>query len=171
MIWLPVDCRLEIAHTASHPTYFFSNGQKTRMEFVDLLQQSRLVVDFGLLVLIWLVQLIIYPSFLYTAESEFKGWHYRYTGLITLFVAPLMFGQIGIYAGLLFLAMTWDIWAGVFLTGVAWLATLILSVPCHDQMQKAGYDRTVILRLVRTNWIRTAAWTAVFALTLIVNFG
>ncbi len=139
------------------------------MDVVNLFQQIRQLTDFGLLVLIWLVQLIIYPSFLYVAESEFKSWHYRYTGLITLFVAPLMFGQLGAYGGLLLFATTWDTWVGLCLISIAWLATLVLSVPCHDKMQKAGYERATILRLVQTNWIRTAAWTLVFALDLVIK--
>jgi len=35
----------------------------------------RLLFDFGLLVLIWLVQLVIYPSFLYYEQDNLKRWH------------------------------------------------------------------------------------------------
>jgi hypothetical protein len=34
-----------------------------------------------------------------------------------------------------------------------------VSVPCHQRLS-AAYDDAVLDRLVRTNWYRTAAWTA-----------
>ena len=68
------------------------------MNFFDLLQ---LLVDFGLVVLIWIVQLIIYPSFLYYNSNTLSKWHKTYTGRITTIVAPLMIAQIAIAAYLL----------------------------------------------------------------------
>lgn len=131
----------------------------------ETLQTARLLCDFGILVLIWLVQLIVYPSFQYVAEQHFRQWHYRYTGLITLFVAPLMFGQVLLYAlEIMFHGWHWIVAVNLPLIAIAWLATALLSVPCHDRMQKRGYDKSVISRLVNTNWIRTFVWTAVFAL-------
>jgi len=53
-----------------------------------LVQVARVAVDFGMLILIWLVQLIIYPSFQYSARESFIQWHEKYTGLITLVVLP-----------------------------------------------------------------------------------
>ena len=55
----------------------------------------RLLVDFGLLVLIWIIQLIIYPSFLFYRAKELITWHKMYTKAIALIVIPLMLGQLG----------------------------------------------------------------------------
>lgn len=126
-------------------------------EVVDLV---RLLLDFGMMILIWLVQLIIYPFFLYVRESEFQRWHYKYTGLISLFVCPLMFGQLAVYGYALWQFGLWQHYLGIVFIVIAWGATFWLSVPCHDRMQKVGFEREVIMRLIRTNWIRTAAWTA-----------
>ena len=43
------------------------------------IEAIRSVVDFGAVVLIWLVQLVIYPSFLHYAESDLVNWHKIYT--------------------------------------------------------------------------------------------
>ena len=59
-----------------------------------LLPLLRHIVDFGLVVLIWLVQLIIYPSFSYTAKDELQTWHQRYVARITVVVGPLMLLQV-----------------------------------------------------------------------------
>ena len=53
----------------------------------------RILFDVGLLVLIWMVQLIVYPSFLYYTHEQLVVWHTRYVKQISLIVIPLMFGQ------------------------------------------------------------------------------
>ncbi len=122
----------------------------------------RLVVDFGLVVLIWLVQLIIYPSFRHVDPALFGRWHASYMHLISFFVIPLMFAQVGLTGwAVLRDPGAWNLMA---VAGVlaAWASTFIWSAPCHAQLQTAGHDLSIINRLVGTNWVRTSAWTAVF---------
>lgn len=131
---------------------------------LENLDQSRLMIDVALFILIWLVQLIIYPSFRYCSADTFTGWHYRYTGLISIFVAPLMFGQTGVYAALGYTSTRWHDIVGIGLLGSVWAVTFLLSIPCHDRLQKNGYDLPTINRLVATNWPRTVAWSAMLAI-------
>jgi len=134
---------------------------------VEAADTLRCYVDIALFILIWLVQLIIYPSFVHVRESVFISWHNKYTGLISLFVAPLMFGQSGIYLYAAFSLGRWhDILGSVCIAGL-WLSTFLLSVPCHDRLHRSGYDLPTIKRLVRTNWIRTFLWTLMLAITLL----
>ncbi|MEQ9363414.1 MAG: hypothetical protein RIF32_04185, partial [Leptospirales bacterium] len=49
---------------------------------------------FGLVVLIWLVQLVIYPAFMYADAEQFTDWHRVYTERVSLVVVPLMLGQL-----------------------------------------------------------------------------
>ncbi len=53
--------------------------------------------------------------------------------------------------------------AGVVLVAVIWATTALLQVPLHREMLR-GLDADGHRRLVRGNWIRTAAWTARAAL-------
>ncbi|MEO1009857.1 MAG: hypothetical protein AAFX53_01035 [Bacteroidota bacterium] len=57
----------------------------------------RLLCDFGLVVLIWSVQLIIYPSFQFYNPIELLLWHGIYVHRITYVVLPLMVGQLVFY--------------------------------------------------------------------------
>ncbi len=41
---------------------------------------------------------------------------------------------------------------------VIWLSTAVQQVPCHRRLER-GFDRAAIQQLIRTNWVRTAAWT------------
>ena len=42
------------------------------------LQTARLIVDSGMCVLIWMVQLIIYPAFHAITPARFSSWHSEY---------------------------------------------------------------------------------------------
>jgi hypothetical protein len=96
---------------------------------IEWLDSLRGHIDFGLFILIWLVQLIIYPSFEFTSSVHFRQWHYRYTGLITIFVAPLMFSQTGLYAWEVYAVRRWHDVCGLVCIAIVWLSTLTLSVP------------------------------------------
>ena len=111
---------------------------------MNTLIQLQLIVDSGLLILIWLVQIIIYPSFHYIDTREFKNWHMLYTRAISTIVVPLMLIQSGLelyYA--LFEALRW--WRLLLITAV-FLSTFILSVPCHRSLQDTGKNTAVIHR-------------------------
>ena len=125
-----------------------------------------IATDAGLFVLIWLVQLIIYPVFHRIPEDAFVRWHVEYQQRISWFVIPLMFGQVGITAYEAWSAPGTGAWMACGLVGVAWVATFLLSVPCHQALQSRGKDARQIDRLIQTNWIRTLAWTGTFLLRL-----
>jgi len=111
------------------------------------------------MILIWLVQLIIYPGFHRVSQDEFADYHRWYVIRISAVVLPLMLAE-------LILTVWWvisDNYSAVsILTSVlvliVWLSTFILQVPIHNRL-KAGRENILIQRLVRTNWIRTVAWT------------
>ena len=59
----------------------------------SFLNNYALLVDAGLVVLIWMVQLIIYPSFLHY-DNNLVEWHHKYTSRIALIVV-LYYTEIG----------------------------------------------------------------------------
>ena len=62
--------------------------------FINVLSQISFLVDAGLAILIWMVQLIIYPSFLYYSEENLYAWHQKYTSKIAVIVVSLMLFQL-----------------------------------------------------------------------------
>lgn len=124
------------------------------------------MVNFGLVVLIWLVQLIIYPSLAHVDTEEFRGWHRHYMQLISAIAGSLMMAQLAL-AVLVFLTAP-DVSTLLILAGIAmvWASSLLLSIPCHTALRRDGKNPAVINRLIRTNWIRTVAWTGIFLLGL-----
>lgn len=49
--------------------------------------------------------------------------------------------------------------AGGLLCLLLWASTFLLQVPLHQQLEK-GFHQKTWKRLVLTNWIRTAIWSA-----------
>ena len=123
-----------------------------------MIEQLKLFTDSGLLILIWMVQLIIYPGFKYVDENSFLEHHKWYMRQISIIVVPLMFAQVG-------LEITSIINGNIsihriILICLVWASTFLLSVPIHNKLLK-GKDLNQIGSLVKTNWPRTIIWTAI----------
>ena len=124
----------------------------------------RHLVDFGLVVLIWLVQLIIYPSFCHVDGARLQAWHQRYVERITWVVGPLMLAQVAIILAQLYVVLSWSLVLSLGMVGLCWLSSFGLSIPCHRKIEQGQGTADVLERLVQTNWPRTILWTAVFLL-------
>lgn len=125
------------------------------------------LIDFGLVVLIWLVQLVVYPSFKYYQPDDLLRWHSHYTSAITVIVLPLMFGQLilhalNVYNGFSLLSML--IFTLVLGT---WLVTFVWAVPLHNRITGQNDLASAVSTLISINWIRTILWTLVFLLGFI----
>ena len=105
---------------------------------MDWIEPARLIIDFGLVVLIWLVQIIIYPSFEFVESSQFRKWHERYTNRISFFVGPLMLSQVALWLTAAYQFNDWLSYFALACIGIVWLSTIGLSVPCHNA--HAGSD-------------------------------
>lgn len=130
----------------------------------------RLFLDFGLFILIWLVQLVIYPSFLYFVKNELVRWHKKYTPRITFFVLPLMLGQLMMYGTLLQQEKTYYSIGSFVLVLMGWLLTFTVFVPKHKEITNGTHTEKTLTQLVNFNWSRTLIWTLLFIWDLITNF-
>lgn len=128
---------------------------------------ARIAVDFGLVVLIWLVQLIIYPSFLHYSPAELAVWHPKYSNLITLVVGPLMLAQVTLVGADLWQRFSWLTLISAILVGLMWATTAFLSVPIHNAIGTGNASPATLARLIDTNWYRTIGWTVIFLLGVV----
>ncbi|RNC86457.1 MAG: hypothetical protein ED556_09225 [Winogradskyella sp.] len=125
----------------------------------------KLVFDTGTLVLIWLVQLVIYPSFLFYSEEDLKHWHIKYTKRISVVVLPLMLAQL-IFSGFqVYIAQNLYTIVNLALLIVIWAITFGVFVPIHNGISKNSATKIELVKLVNYNWYRTLLWTIVFALS------
>ena len=127
----------------------------------------KILFDFGLVVLVWLVQLIIYPSFRYMPRDQLLIWHTKYTSRITLVVLPLMLGQVIFHSILLIKSPEIIGFVQGVLILVLWGLTFLKAVPLHNRIQQGNNLNQTIPQLILWNWPRTILWTIIFVLTFI----
>lgn len=127
----------------------------------------RLLLDFGFAVLIWAVQLVIYPSFLYYPKKDLITWHRSYTVRVTYIVMPLMFGQLILSIWQLIALKNLYTVLSVILIGLLWVLTFTVFVPLHRNIDRGQPESDTSLKLVRYNWIRTVLWSSVFLISLV----
>lgn len=122
----------------------------------------RVCIDFGLVVLIWMVQRIVYPGFLYYSKEELVQWHRRYTPAIASIVGPLMIIQLGIavYQCIFTLELFSLGYLGMVL--LLWGITFVTFVPLHAKLGSPDFADSVPQTLVIKNWLRTILWTLLF---------
>lgn len=125
---------------------------------------ARIAVDLGLVVLIWLVQLIIYPSFQYMSTDQLAVWHPKYSNLITLVVGPLMLAQVGLVGWDVLNRFSWLAVTSAVLVGLMWASTAFQAIPVHNAIAAGDASPETLSRLVSVNWVRTVGWTIVFGL-------
>ena len=118
---------------------------------------------------IWMVQVAHYPLFARIDAASFPDYEQRYTRRMGWVVAPAMLAELGLAGAMAFAPPAGvslrEAWLGLGLLAIIWLSTFLLQVPCHTRLSR-GFDEATWRRLVRSNWIRTAAWTLRAALLL-----
>lgn len=125
---------------------------------------ARIAIDFGLVVLIWTVQLIVYPSFQYMNTDQLAIWHPKYSNLVTLIVGPLMLAQVGLIGWEVLNRFSWLAVASAVLVGLMWASTAFQAIPIHNTIAAGDASPETLARLVSVNWIRTVGWTVIFGL-------
>ena len=130
-----------------------------------MIEITRLLLDFGLCILIWMVQLIVYPSFTFYNNTQLLTWHKTYTKAIALIVIPLMLGQLGIAIYQVFLAQNSYTLVSIVLVVFLWGITLLKFAPMHQQISEGNTQIQLLKTLVQMNWIRTIIWTLLFVLS------
>ena len=122
--------------------------------------------------LAWMVQLVHYPSILFTDSQKFSEFHRFHSTRITLIVGPLMLIELGTALVLVFtpafIPLTLSV-PGLLLIAAIFAETVFRVVPVHNRLETTGYDAALIRELTRKNRFRTIMWT-IRCLVLAVYF-
>jgi len=123
--------------------------------------------------LIWVIQIVHYPSFHFISEKTFTQFADFHAKKISFIVIPLM----GLELIVSFLlswslptqSMAWNFsLINLFLNILIWVSTFIFSVPCHQKLRNQKQTK-IINKLILTNWYRTFLWTCrLFTLTFLI---
>jgi hypothetical protein len=122
--------------------------------------------------LIWCIQVVHYPLMSEVATDRFSAFHRRHSTRIgAVVVLPMiveLLSALVIAVPGAVAAPRWMTLVGLALVLIIWLSTFGLQVPLHGWLAE-GFDTEAHESLVRSNWIRTAAWTARAFLVIILT--
>ena len=105
---------------------------------MDKLHIARNLFDFGIVIVVWLAQAIMYPSLAHIERDAFVSWHREYSSRIAFFVIPLLCGQAIIVGILVCYDASFLTVLSAALISLCWASTFGLSVPCHAKLQRGG---------------------------------
>ena len=129
----------------------------------DVLLIVHFLASLVMTIVIWFVQLVQYPLLAYVGEAEFPKYAAQYQRRIGWIVIGPMILEVVTAAALaicnpgLYRLPAW-IFATVLLV-VVWASTFLWQVRFHRKLLE-GFSSETVMRLVRSNWLRTCAWTA-----------
>jgi hypothetical protein len=130
------------------------------LESSQIILQISLLVDVGLVVLIWMVQLIIYPSFSYYKPENLIKWHQKYTAGIAVVVIPLMLAQLVLTIVAVFYQPSFTNIFTLAIVLFLWIFTFLSFAPLHFKIAEGDTNSKILQLLIQRNWIRTFVWSA-----------
>ena len=125
----------------------------------SILYELYLYSNLALIGLIWTIQIVHYPSFLYIDKKksfEFQDFHMK---SITYIVMPLMLLEL--FCGAILLYKNYS--NLIFLSGyisllIIWAWTFFVNVPVHSKLI-IDFNEDLIRKLIKSNWPRTILWS------------
>jgi len=110
--------------------------------------------------LIWFVQVVHYPGYLRISRPSFQRYHRQHIQQTGFVVIPPMLAELS--------TSIWLVWsfeqfrmlntAGLCLVAAIWASTFFLQARYHQLLQRE-YTKSVVLKLINTNWIRSLLWS------------
>jgi len=134
------------------------------MTTTELILAAQAFASAAMCGLIWFVQMVHYPLFARTDTThaaDYPEENQRRTGPV---VIPPMLVEAATAAAIAFSPPP-EIGRPAALVGLAmvaalWLSTLLVQMPLHARLSRDGHSPATLAALVRTNWFRTALWSA-----------
>ena len=108
---------------------------------------------------IWIIQLVHYPSFKSYEINTFSLSMRSHQDRISWVVIPLMLAELMVAAYLAYTAPSLPNQTIVGIVICIWFCTFTIQVPLHRELLLNGKNSLHLRHLVISNWIRTALWT------------
>ena len=105
-----------------------------------------------------------YPGFKLIGKNECLVYQQHHVSKIAWVVVPLMLGELLFAGWLLLTPFTFSImeylnYAAFTCVVAIWLVTFGWEVPLHKKLEKEGYKKDLLQKLISLNWFRTIGWT------------
>ena len=118
-----------------------------------------LIVSLYMVGVIWTIQLVHYPSFLYVDTNSFKKFSDFHQLRMTILVAPAMILELSFSLWTYMQDMNAVNFVIFALSLILWALTFIIFVPMHRQLLEDGKELKLITKMIKFNWVRTFFWS------------
>ena len=117
---------------------------------------------------IWVIQLVHYPSFKYVNESDYIIFQKYHMSNISYIVFPVMFTELITALIILFFGEKSLFFVlSLICLFLIWVITGVLFTKYHSIL-KEGKDLMIIEKMIKANWIRALLWTMRLIMILFV---
>lgn len=109
---------------------------------------------------IWVIQLVHYPSFHYVKKDNYPLFQRFHMQRISIIVMPLMTIELLSGSYLVYDRLYLNIYflSSILILLVIWLLTAVIFSGLHQRLEK-GYGESLVNKMILYNWIRTVLWT------------
>lgn len=126
---------------------------------MDTLEILHLVVTSILVGIIWIIQMVHYPSFRFVSRENFDPFHRHHTSSITPIVAPAMVIELSLVIYICYREFSIINLTQLTFVLIVWISTFLIQVPIHNKLAEV-FSQELVEKLIKTNWVRTILWTA-----------
>ena len=108
--------------------------------------------------IIWVIQVVHYPSFYFIERDEYVSFQKFHMDKISYIVVPVMLIESISGFILIYNELNTVLLISMILLFFIWVLTGIFFVPIHQKLS-SGYQEELVEKLVKINWVRTIFWT------------
>jgi len=108
--------------------------------------------------IIWVIQLLHYPTFHFIKESDYVKFQHFHMQRISFIVVPVMILELLSAFILVYYIPSNLLTLCLIILLVIWLITFVFFTKLHQSLLD-GYDKKIVDKLVRINWSRTVLWS------------
>ena len=108
--------------------------------------------------IIWVIQLLHYPTFHFIKESDYEKFQHFHMQRISFIVVPVMVLELFSAVMLVYYFRSNLLILCLIILLVIWLITFVFFTKLHQSLL-GGYDKIIVDKLVQINWSRTVLWS------------
>ena len=108
--------------------------------------------------IIWVIQLLHYPTFHFIKESDYVEFQHFHMQRISFIVVPVMIIELLSGFMLVYYFRSNLLIFCLIILLVIWLITFVFFTKLHQSLL-GGYDKIIVDKLVQINWSRTVLWS------------
>ena len=125
---------------------------------IEILSEAHFLSTSLMVGIIWVIQLLHYPTFHFIKESDYVEFQHFHMQRISFIVVPVMIIELLSGFMLVYYFRSNLLILCLIILLFIWLITFVFFTKLHQSLLD-GYDKKIVDKLVKINWSRTVLWS------------